>query len=273
MLNLIQALLLGGLQGITELFPISSLGHSVVLPKLLGWNINQNDPYFLSFLVATHTATCLVLFLFFWQDWKKIISGFFRSLTRREIRDDDKDAKMAWLLIVATVPAGILGVLFQDTLKSLFAAPNIVAFVLIMNGIMLAGGDYLQRKVREIPAKLTWGKGIFVGLMQCLALIPGFSRTGSTMVGGLLTGLTHEEAARFSFLLATPIIAGATLVKLPDILNGGNLSISLIGGLSSGIFAYLSVKFLTKYFETKKLWPFALYCIAFGTILSIIFLR
>src|SRR5258708_2581085 len=139
MLSIFQAIILGSLQGITELFPISSLGHSVVLPKLLGWQINQSNPSFLSFLVLTHTATCLVLFLFFFKDWQKIIAGFFRSLGRREIRDNDKDAKLAWLLIVATVPAGILGVLFQDTLKSLFASPNIVAFVLILNGLLLLG--------------------------------------------------------------------------------------------------------------------------------------
>ncbi len=273
MLNLFQAIILGSLQGITELFPISSLGHSVILPKLLGWQINQSDPFFLSFLVATHTATCLVLFLFFFKDWQKIVAGFFRSLKRREIRDDDKDAKLAWLLIVATVPAGILGVLFQDTLKNLFASPNIVAAVLILNGLLLLGGDFLQRRKHEKVTKLNWGSSISVGLMQCLALIPGFSRTGSTITGGLLVGLNHKDAARFSFLLATPIIAGATLVKLPEILGGGNLGISLIGGFFAGLFAYLSVKFLTKYFETQKLWPFAVYCIAIGSILSFLFLN
>src|SRR6266404_475828 len=235
MLNLFQAIILGSLQGITELFPISSLGHSVILPKLLGWQINQSDPFFLSFLVATHTATCLVLFLFFFKDWQKIVAGFFRSLKRREIRDDDKDAKLAWLLIVATVPAGILGVLFQDTLKNLFASPNIVAAVLILNGLLLLGGDFLQRRKHEKVTKLNWGSSISVGLMQCLALIPGFSRTGSTITGGLLVGLNHKDAARFSFLLATPIIAGATLVKLPEILGGGNLGISLIGGFFAGL--------------------------------------
>lgn len=273
MISYFQAAVLGSLQGISELFPISSLGHSVVLPKLLGWQINQNNPYFLSFLVATHTGTSLVLFFFFWKDWRKLIEGFFRSLKRREIRDDDMDAKMAWLLITATVPAGILGILFQDTLKNLFAAPNIVAIVLILNGFMLLGGDFLRRRKLEIVSNLTWGKGILVGVMQCLALIPGFSRTGSTITGGLLVGLKYEDAAKFSFLLATPIIAGATLVKLPDITGGGNLRISLIGGLFAGLFAYLSVKFLTKYFETNKLWPFAIYCIVFGSILSFLFLR
>lgn len=272
MLNLLQAIILGGLQGLSELFPISSLGHSVVLPKLVGWTINQKDPYFLTFLVAVHTATASVLFLFFWKEWKKIIAGFFRSLARREIRDDDPDAKMAWLLIVGTVPAGILGVLFETTFKDLFASPTLVAFILILNGLMLLGGDFLRRRKKETVTKLTWGKGILVGFFQCLALIPGFSRTGSTMTAGLLVGLSYETAAKFSFLLATPIIAGATLVKLPDIVSG-NLGISLVGGIFAGLFAYLSVKFLTKYFETQKLWPFAVYCVSLGTILSLIFMR
>ncbi len=272
MLNLVEAIILGGLQGVTELFPISSLGHSVVLPKLLGWNINQNDPFFITFLVATHTATALVLFLFFFKTWKKIIAGFFRSLKRREIRDDDPDAKMAWLLIIATIPAGILGLLFESTLEKLFASPNIVTIILILNGFMLLAADYFRRKFREKLIKLNWGNAILIGIAQCSALIPGFSRTGSTMTAGLLVGLNYKDAAQFSFLLATPIIAGATLVKLPEITTN-NLTISLIGGFFSGLLAFLSVKFLTRYFETEKLWPFAIYCITFGSILSFIFLR
>lgn len=271
MINLFQTIILGGLQGITELFPISSLGHSVVLPKLLGWSINQEDPSFIALLVATHTATCIVLFLFFRKTWIKIIQGFFRSLKRREIKDDDKDAKFAWLLIVATIPAGFLGLLFKDHLEKLFATPNIVAFILVLNGFLLLGGDYLRNKRKENISKLSWGKSIVVGLMQCLALIPGFSRTGATLTGGLLGGLSYEDAANFSFLLATPIIAGATLIKLPDILKSENLLMSLIGAFFSGLTAYISIKFLTKYFETKKLWPFAIYCIIFGLILTVIF--
>jgi undecaprenyl-diphosphatase len=266
MLNLFQAIILGSLQGVSELFPISSLGHSVILPSLFGWNIDQKDPYFLTFLVAVHTGTALVLFLYFFKSWQKIISGFFRSLARREIRDGDKDAKLAWLLIVATVPAGIIGILLEHVLKNLFGKPQIVAIILIINGLMLLAGDYLRKKTRESTNRLTWGKGIFVGFMQCLALIPGFSRTGSTITGGLLVGLNYEEAAQFSFLLATPIIAGATLVKLPTIIKGGNLEISLVGGFFAGLFAYLSIKFLTKYFQSQKLWPFAVYCIAAGLI-------
>ncbi len=271
-------------QGITELFPISSLGHSVILPKILNWNIKQDDPFFVTFLVATHTATALVLFFFFFKDWKRIISGFFRSLRVREIKDSDNDAKLAWLLIVATIPAGLLGIMLQKTLEKLFASPQLVAFVLILNGILLFFAEFLRKRVKENNSlsgneerisKLNWQQAVKVGALQSIALIPGFSRTGSSMTGGLLAGLSHEDAARFSFLLATPIIAAASLLKLPDLIDSGkieNLQIALIGALFAGIFAFLSVKFLTKYFQTQKLWPFGLYCAAGGVGASLLFL-
>lgn len=282
MLTYFQAIIFGALQGVTELFPISSLGHSVVLPKLLGWSINQKDPAFLTFLVATHAATCLVLFLFFFKDWRKIIAGFFRSIAKREISNTDSEAKLAWLLIVATIPAGILGLLFEDALKNLFASPSLVAIVLIFNGMLLYFAEVLLRRSKEEKetgsdariAKTSWGNALYVGIMQCLALIPGFSRTGSTITGGLLVGLSHEDSARFAFLLATPIIGAASILKLPELtLSSENAMIgpSIVGALASGIAAYLSVKFLVKYFETKKLTPFAIYCVVVGVSLSLIF--
>src|SRR5579863_590530 len=149
MLSPFQAILLGLLQGVTELFPISSLGHSVVLPRLLGWNIHQNAPYFLSFLVATHTATALVLFIYFFKDWKRILAGLLRSLKEREIKTTDADAKVGWLLVIATIPAGILGLLFQDALQNLFANPQLVAGILILNGLLLFGAEFLRQKRKE----------------------------------------------------------------------------------------------------------------------------
>lgn len=285
MLSPLQALIFGLIQGITELFPISSLGHSVVLPKLLGWRVDQKDPLFLTFLVATHTATALVLFIFFRDDWFRIIKGMFRSLRLREIRESDTDAKLAWLLVVATIPAGVTGLLFEDPLQNLFASPRLVAGVLVLNGCMLFLAETLKRKsVKKQQsrsdndsriARLTWLGAIKVGLLQCLALIPGFSRTGATMTGGLIVGLTHEDAARYAFLLATPIIAAASLLKLPDLLTqGGQRAVvpSLIGAITAAAAAYFSVKFLTKFFEKGKLWMFGAYCIAIGAIVSILFL-
>ena len=283
MLTYFQAIVFGVLQGTTELFPISSLGHSVVLPKLLGWNIDQNAPFFLTFLVATHTATALVLFVYFFKDWKRILAGIFRSLKEREIKESDADARLGWLLVVATIPAGILGILFEKTFAALFSNPQLVAGVLFFNGILLFAAETLRRKHKEQNkesgnnksiAKLTWAQAVKIGLLQSIALVPGFSRTGATLTGSLLVGLSHEDSARFAFLLATPIIGAASVLKLPELAgtteNGVILPV-LIGAITSGVAAYFSVKFLTKYFETKTLTPFGIYCCVVGIALSVLF--
>jgi undecaprenyl-diphosphatase len=282
MLSPFQAIVLGIVQGITELFPISSLGHSVVLPRLLGWNIDQTAPFFLTFLVATHAATALVLFIFFFKDWKRIILGLIRSLKEREIKESDVDAKLGWLIVVATIPAGILGILFETQLQSLFANPTLVAGVLILNGLLLFGAEFLRRKRKEQTptnsnerlAKLTWFQAIKIGLLQCIALIPGFSRTGATLTGSLLSGLSHEDSARFAFLLATPIIGAAAVLKLPELIHSTSSVIfsAVLGAVAAGIAAFLSVKFLTKYFQTNTLTPFAVYCTVVGVLLSLLFL-
>ncbi len=284
-MDIFQALIFAVIQGVTELFPVSSLGHSVIIPKLFAWDINQHDPFFLTFLVATHTATAIVLFIFFWKEWKKIIAGFFRSLKEREINEKDPEAKLAWLIIIATIPAGFLGVLFEDTLKNLFASPDLVAAILMLNGFLLLGAEALRKKGKKEPfdaqgsnkriAALTWLQAIKIGLLQCLALIPGFSRTGATLTGGLVSGLSHEDAAKFAFLLATPIIGAASVLKLPELLTPGESKFIvplLAGVIAAAISSYLSVRFLTKYFETKTLAPFAIYCIGVGFLVSVYFL-
>jgi len=202
-----QAIILGLLQGISELFPISSQGHSVIFPRLFGWNIHQEAPYFLTFLVATHVATAIVLLLFFLKDWIKIFQGIVRSIVEREIKDNDIDAKLGWLLIIGTIPAGILGILFEDSLKTFFSSPQIVAVFLILNGGMLFLGELLRRRksfigIHESESRIAqtkWFQAFGVGAAQAIALFPGFSRTGSTLVGGLLVGLSHEDALRYSF--------------------------------------------------------------------------
>lgn len=284
----LQALVIGVLQGVTELFPISSLGHSVILPQLLGWGINQSNPTFLAFLVATHAATALVLFLFFFKDWMLILRGMGISLKERAVEAGGPFAKLGWLLVVGTIPAGIVGLVFQDALRNLFASPRIVAIVLILNGIMLWGADILRKKERigggnsngasDLRiAKCSWWQAIKIGFLQVLALVPGFSRTGSTITGGLLAGFSYEDAARFSFLLATPIIGAASLLEIPELFTapGERMFIGqvVVGSLAAGLFAYFSVRFLLKYFETKKLWPFAVYCIAVGAIAFLLLLR
>jgi len=329
MLTYLQAIILGAVQGITELFPISSLGHSIILPTLLGWKIDQGADFFLIFLVATHFATALVLFIYFWKDWKRIILGLLRSIKHITIAnlsaEHKADARLGWLLVVGTVPAGLLGLLFQNKLQALFASPKYVSIFLICNGLVLFGAEYLRKRkekmikgqvknppsltsFRDTPFKkgesnaeiplvkgvaeakprsgdlqdsrfhgndkngrndkqLSWANSFKVGLAQALALIPGFSRTGSALGGGLLVGLDHEEAARFAFLLATPIIGAAAALKLPHFLlhihsyPAGSI---FVGAIAAAICAYFSVKFLLKYFKTKTLTPFAVYCILAG---------
>jgi undecaprenyl-diphosphatase len=280
-----QAAVLGLLQGFSELFPISSLGHSVVLPRALGWDIHQNDDYFITFLVATHAATALVLLGFFREDWKRILQGLGRSLRDREIAPDDTDAKLGWLIVVATVPAGLLGLLLEHALRHLFASPQSAAAFLAVNGLLLYGAERLRRRapVRSeagirsdevIARTLGFREALGVGAAQALALVPGLSRSGASMGGGLLAGLSNEEAARFSFLLATPIIGAAAALKLPELFGShgdGVRGQALVGAIGSAVTAYLAVKFLLRFFETNRLTPFAIYCFAAGVALSIAF--
>jgi undecaprenyl-diphosphatase len=268
-----QAILLGLLQGFAELFPISSLGHTVLIPAVLHWQIDRSSDAFVSFLVLTHLATALVLLGFFWRDWLKIIGGMLRSLRDREIRRDDTYARLGWLLVVSTIPAGLLGLLFEEALQNLFAAANVVAVALVLNGALLYGVELLRRHgVEEGPpddrklAALSWPQAVFIGCAQCLALVPGFSRTGLAMTGGLLSGLSHENAGRYSFLLATPIILAAAVLKVPDIFaNGGSgVGEAFAGAACAAVSAFFSVRFLVKYFETQSLRPFAIYCALAG---------
>ncbi len=279
MLSYIQAIILGLLQGVSELFPISSLGHSVILPGLLGWHIDQNADYFLTFLVATHFATATVLFFMYWEDWVRIISGIFRSLWIRQIKDNDLDAKLGWLLVIGTIPAGLLGFIFEKKLERLFVSPSFVAAFLALNGVLLFGAEVLRRHAttavetrdtdKNLAKELSWWQSAKVGMMQIIALFPGFSRTGSTIAGGLLVGLSHEDSLRFSFLLATPIIGAAAVLKLPKLLatgTAGAIDTAVVGGICSAVAAYFAVKFLTRYFKTRTLTPFAIYCFFAGSI-------
>jgi undecaprenyl-diphosphatase len=280
-----QAVILGLLQGVAELFPISSLGQSVIAPRVFGWDIHQNDNYFIAFLVATHLATAIVLLWFFGRDWIRILSGMWRSLVEREISPANNDGRLGWLIVVATIPAGILGLLLQDKLQSVFASARSAAFFLILNGIMLYGAELLRRRAPGVPendpdgddriAKRTsWLNSVCVGAAQAIALIPGFSRSGASMGGGLLVGLSNEDAARFAFLLATPIIGAAAVLKIPVLLGSDGNGVrgpALAASLCSALTAYLSIRFLMRYFETKRLTPFAVFCFVEGIVLSIWF--
>ena len=286
-MSYLQAIVIGLLQGITELFPISSLGHSVLVPAFLGWdNIvgsqSAQESFYLAFLVGLHVATAIALLVFFRDTWRRIITGFFRTVRRRKIETPDE--RLAWLLIVATIPAGITGLLFEHTLRTIFATPSAAAVFLILNGLILFAGERVRR--RADVSMLAAGQGSvteparrldtlkpreagLVGLAQVLSLFAGISRSGVTMVAGLVTGLDHEDAARFSFLLATPIIFAAGIYKLPDLVgpNGdGVRGQVLVGSICAGLAAYAAVRFLMRWFETRTLTPFAIYSVVVGTI-------
>ena len=285
MITIIQAVILGLLQGASELFPVSSLGHSVIFPQLFGWNIHQNDNSFLIFLVATHFATALVLLFFYRKTWVAIVKGMVRSLRAREIRANDHEATLGWLLVVGTVPAGVLGILFQDQIRQTFVTAQSAALFLIINGFILLGAEQLRKRARPSEpnsnidarlARVTWTQSIKVGAAQALALIPGLSRSGSAMGGGLLIGLSHQEAAHFAFLLATPIIFAASILKLPELFQAQNRMLvapSIIGALCSALSAYVAIRFLTRYFKSNSLRPFGIYCLVFGLGASLLFLR
>lgn len=284
MISILQAVVIGLVQGLTELFPISSLGHSVILPRLLGWNIHQNDSYYLTFLVATHLATATVLLLFFWKEWLEIFKGLGRSFAARRIDENDTYAKLGWLLVVGSVPVGILGLLLDQALRSAFASAQFAAAFLIINGLILFvaeqvrkrhDGKHKKKENAHELARLKWSHVVGIGFAQSAALLPGISRSGSAMAGGLLAGLNNENAARFSFLLATPAIGGAALLKMPELFTTSLAPMReaiIIGAIAAGLSAFLSVKFLMRYFQTRTLTPFAIYCFVAGVILSVYFL-
>jgi len=288
-----QAIVIGLLQGVTELFPVSSLGHSVLIPSLFGWDKlaaaqSASESFYLAFLVALHVATALALLVFFRKDWAAIIGGFFRTLKTRRITT--KDERMAWLLVVATIPAGLTGLAFEHTLRTIFAKPLAASIFLCVNGVILLLGERLRRRdevhrvavahgaqaqddARKLDTLEPTEAGV-IGVAQIGALFAGISRSGITMVAGLLRGLDHEDAARFSFLLATPIIFAAGVYKIPDLLGplgNGIRGQALAGGVAAAFAAFVSVKFLVRYFETRTLTPFALYCLVFGAAMIVRF--
>ena len=319
MLSYLQAVVIGLLQGVTELFPVSSLGHSVLVPAFIGgdWqhlvtesasSSSQTSPY-LAFIVALHVATAVALLIFFRRDWARIIRGFGRtlrpSLTERRIVATDPDERLAWLLIIATIPVGITGVLFEHSFRILFAKPLAAAIFLTVNGLILLAGERLRRvaptdeppgqphpgpalaaaptggtagtitvtRPRELRS-LHYREAGIIGFFQTFALLAGISRSGIAMVGGLARGLSHRDAARFSFLLATPVILAAGVLKLPSLAGSAGAHIHgqvLAGATVAGVAAYLSVRYLTRYFETRTLTPFAIYSLIVGGLCIIRF--
>jgi undecaprenyl-diphosphatase len=287
-LNIWQTIFLALLQGVTELFPISSLGHTVILPGLFGWANLINDKgcggqsCFLPIIVALHLGTSIALVIYFWRDWLGIILTLFKSIKAGEVHTGT-DEWVSFLIIIGVIPAGLIGLFLETPLKSLFASPVIASAFLVLNGSILFAGEHIRRRVEAKEAftstkereasfrplsSLTWKEAIIVGLAQSLALIPGISRSGVTMVAGLGVRLNHEDAARYSFLLGTPLIGLAAVLEIPQLIGQSASTWLLIvsGMILSGVAAYLSTKFLMKYFETGRLNPFAYYCWALGLV-------
>jgi undecaprenyl-diphosphatase len=268
LVTMLQALAVAILQGATELFPVSSLGHAVVLPALLRLGIDQRSHEFLPFIVLLHTGTAVALISFFWRDWWAIATGVLGLRSAHEVRE----ARRVFLLIViATIPAVILGFALEKAIRGLFGTPVIASVFLAVNGVMLLFGERLRGRGHRALATLTRTDALVIGCFQCGALIPGLSRSGATIVGGLLRGITHEGAAHFSFLIATPIIIGATVLEVPKLLHEsvppGTFGIAAIAAVVAGITAWLSTWFLMRYFRENDQWalnPFAFYCIVFG---------
>jgi undecaprenyl-diphosphatase len=312
-LTYFQAVVIGALQGVTELFPISSLGHSVLVPALIGgdWKqlvtqsstqTSETSPY-LAFIVALHVATAIALLIFFRHDWVRIIRAFFRTvkptIAQRKIVARDSDERLAWLLIIGTIPVGITGLLLEHTFRTLFAKPLAAAIFLMVNGVILFIGEALRRRApvpddeaEHVPlgggvalepqthrpirrlSTLSYLEAAVIGFFQTFALLAGISRSGITMVGGLARGLSHRDAARFSFLLATPVILAAGVLKLPTLAGSAGAHIHgqvVVGALVAGVAAYVSVRWLTHWFETRTLTPFAIYSLVFGAICVVVF--
>jgi undecaprenyl-diphosphatase len=278
----VQALFIGLLQGATELFPVSSLGHAVIIPSLLHWSYKQSDPAFLPFLTLLHLGTATALLILYWRDWVGIVEGFFRAAVRGRIETPTE--RLAMLVVVGSVPTGVVGVFAKEALTKLFASPRIAAGFLVLNGFMLLGAEVLRRRAerrREHAAAqraaqeetfreagdLTFRAAILVGLSQVVALLPGFSRSGATMAGGLLAGLRHQEAARFSFLLATPIIFAAGAVEVPLLFHAGvPLGTYTLAAVLAGVAAFGSARFLIRWFREGRLDPYGWYCVGAGLV-------
>ena len=264
----LQAVFIALLQGATELFPVSSLGHAVVVPSLLGWSLNQHSPSFLPFLVMLHLGTATALLLYFWRDWWALLVGVLGLASAHRVGEA---RRVFTLIVIATIPAVVIGFALEHFFRSLFGAPLVAAAFLAVNGLLLLFGERIRRQGHRKLATLTVMDALTIGLWQCTALIPGISRSGATIVGGLLRGIDHEGSAHFSFLIATPIILGATVLEVPKLLHAGIASgtATLAAGAAvvAGVTAYLSTAFLMRYFRSHDDWalnPFAYYCLAAG---------
>lgn len=268
-MTILQTIIFAIVQGITELFPISSVAHGVLTPYFFHWDLSPEflKEHFLPFLVMLHLGTAIALLVFFGTEWTKIIASVFT---------DDKEARrLLFLIVMGTIPAALIGLVLEKPLRYMFSNVTSAAFFLIVNGVLLYWGEKLRGQGQKKISDLSYKQSVIIGLFQALALVPGFSRSGATMTAGFWLGLKHEESARFSMLLATPIIIGAAIIEVPKLLHaglGGLLQVSLIGGAAAGIAAFISVWALMRWFHTNEITamrPFAWYCWLVGAVVLV----
>ena len=267
-MNALQAILIAILQGATELFPVSSLGHAVIVPALMRSGINQLSAEFLPFLVFLHLGTAIALLGYFWRDWWTLFLGVIGLADATLVQES---RRVFLKIVIATIPAVIVGFTLEKFVRGLFGTPILAAAFLVVNGLLLLFGERLRDRGHRALSTLTTMDALYIGLWQCTALIPGISRSGATIVGGVLRGITHEGAAHFSFLIATPIILGATVLEVPKLLHEqvppGTFVLAALAAVVAGITAWLSTWFLMRYFRNHDDWalsPFAAYCIVAG---------
>ncbi|HXZ15979.1 MAG TPA: undecaprenyl-diphosphate phosphatase [Roseiarcus sp.] len=267
----IQAIVMAVLQGVTELFPVSSLGHAVILPRLMNWSVDLRAPDWLAYLTVMHLGTAVALLAFFWRDWVR----FALSLVGLTGGRSAADRRIFGLIVLATIPAVVIGAGLHKILAEAFGSPAVAAAFLFVNGLVLYFGDLVAGETVGKLDQLNWKGALAVGFAQCLALIPGISRSGATIVAGVVAGLRHEDSARFSFLMGTPIILAANVYEAPKLLKEGATlgPMAILSGVVAGVVAYLSVAFLMRYFrrnEFEALSPFAYYCWAAGALSLVI---
>ncbi|MCL4543557.1 MAG: undecaprenyl-diphosphate phosphatase [Chloroflexi bacterium] len=281
MLNWGQAIFLAILQGVSELFPVSSLGHTVILPAILGWQGVEKQPTYVPFVVMLHIGTAFALVWFYRDRWVGVVEAFVISAVRGKLQHTPQE-HLAWLLFFGTIPAGVIGAVLEHPLKQLFSTPLVAGIFLIVNGAIMLLTERLREQqthskrdlniegtslLRRL-ADLNWRDAVKVGGAQAFALLPGISRSGVTICAGLLSKLDHEDAANYAFMLATPIILAAGLLETPTLIEAGGVTLlkAVAGGIIAAVTAYLSVRFLTRYFRVGRLHPFAYYCVVIGLI-------
>jgi undecaprenyl-diphosphatase len=286
-----RAIVLGALQGFSELFPISSLGHTVLFPKLFGWNdlvkyqSSGSENAWLAFIVMLHVGSAIGLLIYFWREYVALVKAFFATLAKRRIETSTE--RLVWLIIAASIPTGILGLALEHVARTATAKPEVAAIFLVVNGFILFGAERLRRRaeVRELAREeglnreggrkletLEYKEAVGIGFAQAGGLIAGISRDGMVMAAGLLRGLDNADAAKFGFLLATPIILAAGLFKLSDLTgpNGNGIrGYAVIAAATAAVVAVFTVHFLTRYFRRGNLYPFAAYCCVFGLAMVI----